>query len=47
MTLEELGLDVDDWLHYLRGSASEEVNQIIDEHFNEIDIPTKHNDDRS
>lgn len=38
MKLDELGLTVDDYIHYLRGTASEEVNKIIDEHFEELEI---------
>ena len=44
MTLEELGLTVEDWLGYLRGYTDERVDKIIDEHFMDIEIPTKNID---
>jgi len=38
MTLDELGLTVEDYLSYIRGTASEEINEIIDKHLNELEI---------
>lgn len=37
MTLEELGLDVDDWVQYLRGTLHDiEKVALLDKHFREL-----------
>ncbi len=38
VTLNDLGLTVEDYLSYIRGTASEEINEIIDKHWNELEI---------
>lgn len=38
-TLKDLGLSVDDYLDYIRGVASEEVNEVIDQHWDDADFP--------
>lgn len=38
VTLDELGLTIEDYLSYIRGTASEEINEIIDKHWNKLEI---------